>query len=350
MPPISRIRMFLVGSRCVGLAVLGMFLIVGCNLAFAQEPIETFPVPSGSSAGAQSLETGLAKAQTLLEQGDPQGAEAFLRQYLLQNPKSADAHYLLGRTLFLKIQKLAATSALSDQIKADSARDSLAEYTEGAKYRRPDPADLRIVAFDYIVLADFSDADRWLTRMLDEFPSDADGWYYLGRTKYNENRFAEAIRAFSRSLALDPQNARTEDNLGLAYAGLGKVEEAFAAYQAAIEWQKTSARKDAGPYTDIASLLLDQDRTSEAIPYLLQAVAIAPYSSKPHELLGKAYARQEHYEAASLELEKATQFAPNSPNLPCMLVTVYRKLAQLGKAQKAMDRCAALNENHNSTR
>jgi cytochrome c-type biogenesis protein CcmH/NrfG len=42
----------------------------------------------------------------------------------------------------------------------------------------------------------YPDADKWLTKMLEWAPNDSEGWYYLGRTKYNENRFAEAIRAF----------------------------------------------------------------------------------------------------------------------------------------------------------
>src|SRR5438105_15155245 len=106
------------------------------------------------------------------------------------------------------------------------AKASLEEFTAGAKYRTPSAADLKIVALDYVLLVDYPDADKWLTKMLEWAPDDSEGWYYLGRTKYNENRFAEAIRAFQQCLKLDPQNVKAEDNPGLSLAGLGRNEEA----------------------------------------------------------------------------------------------------------------------------
>jgi tetratricopeptide (TPR) repeat protein len=50
--------------------------------------------------------------------------------------------------------------------------------------------------------------------------------YLLGRTKYNENRFAEAITSFERVLALRPKDVQAEDNLGLSQQGLGHTEQA----------------------------------------------------------------------------------------------------------------------------
>src|SRR4029077_10511716 len=111
------------------------------------------------------------------------------------------------------------------------------EFTAGAKHRTPSAADLKIVALDYVLLGNFSGADKWLTKMLEWTPNDSEGWYYLGRIKYNENRFEEAVRAFQQSLKLDPKNVKTQDNLGLSYAGLGRAADALAAYHSAIDWQ-----------------------------------------------------------------------------------------------------------------
>src|SRR5207253_7946429 len=78
----------------------------------------------------------------------------------------------------------------------------------------------------------------WSSDVCSSDLSDSEGWYYLGRTKYNENRFAEAISAFQQCLKLDPQNVKAEDNLGLSLAGLGRNEEAAVAYNQAIAWQE----------------------------------------------------------------------------------------------------------------
>ena len=232
---------------------------------------------------------------------------------------------------------------------ASKAKASLAEYTEGAKYSRPSAADLKIVGLDYILLADYPDADKWLTKMLQWAPNDAEGWYLLGRTKYNENQFEAAARSFEQSLKLDAKSVKAEDNLGLCYAALGRSDEAAAAYRNAIAWQEDAPSKNPGPLIDMADLLLNVSKPNEAIAYLQQAVDIAPRDFKPHELLGKAYIRLERAHDAQLELEKAIQLAPEVANVHCMLVTAYRKQALVDKAKIEADRCAALTGTHSSS-
>ena len=331
-----------------------------------------------SSEPPRSLDPLLAEARSLADKGMASEAEGRVRQYLAEHPDSANAHFLLGYILFREIQEQAAinenasatdsaptalsgsasrhTSAaasLGDKGSTSEAnyrntktKASLAEFTEGAKYHTPSAFDLKIVAFDYVLLADYTDADKWLTKVLEWTPDDGEGWYYLGRTKYNENRFDEAVHAFQQSLKLDPHNVKAEDNLGLAFAGLGRVEDAAGAYENAIAWQKNAATKNPGPYIDMGSLLLDQNRSTEALPYLRQAIEISPVEFKPHELLGKAYSRLEQLPEAQNELEQAIALAPQNPNLPCMLGPLYRKQGLIDKAKVQFDRCAAMSGTH----
>jgi len=228
----------------------------------------------------------------------------------------------------------------------EMAKASLEEFTAGAKYRTPSAADLKTVAFDYVLLVDYPDADKWLTKMLEWVPNDSEGWYYLGRTKYNENRFAEAISAFQQCLKFDPQNVKAEDNLGLSFAGLGRNEEAAAAYNQAIAWQAQSLVKNPGPYIDLGSLLIDENRPQKAVTFLLRAIEIAPRESRTHELLGKAYTRLDDFSKAQVELEKAVELSPQAPNLHCMLAAVYRKQGLAEKAKTEYERCAALTGTH----
>jgi Flp pilus assembly protein TadD len=326
------------------------------------QAIKTLPPPLEHKNDPDPADPALAEPRSLLQQGRASQAEPLVRRYLTQHADSAEAHFLLGLALFRQIQGQAAADAGASSspyaekivrgsamaFRTEKAKASLAEYTEGSKYHAPSAADLKIVALDYVILEDYADADMWFTKMLSWTPSDSEGWYYLGRTKYNENRFAEAIQAFERSLNLDPQNVKAEDNLGLSYAGLGRNEEAFSAYQKAIEWQRNLLAKNSGPFIDMGSLLLDLNRSAEAIPYLQRALEISPQDSKSHELLGKAYSRLEQFPQAQVELEKAVELAPQNPNLPCMLGPVYRKQGLAEKAKLELDRCAALNGTHSS--
>lgn len=296
----------------------------------------------------------LGKAQSLLEKGQLSDAEAAIRGDLKTNPASASAHFLLGYILFREIQAMAQrddphpdavyskpSESLVD-LREKNAKESLAEYTAGARYQRPSAFDLKIVSLDYILLGDSIDADKWMTLSLKWNPSDSDGWYQLGRTKYSENRFTEAIEAFKKCLALDARNVKAEENLGLSYAGLGDDPQAVGAYQSAIAWQATAVNKDPEPYLALGALFLEQNRPKDAIPVLAQATQIAPSVSQGHESLGKAYVEANDLPKAQIELERAVKLSPDIARLHYVLGQVYRKEGLAAKAKAEFDRCAVL--------
>jgi len=360
-------------------------LIAGQRASAQTAPIKILGPSQQTSTGAITatqtppLDAVLAQAKVLADNGSASKAERTVRDYLAAQPNSANAHFLLGYIFFREVQEQVETPAKSqsatpanDAVSAtvtgnasrhspDAAMDltgefaryrdakakaSLAEFTEGAQHQTPSAFDLKIVGFDYVLLGDYPDADKWFTKMLEWNPNDSEGWYHLGRTKYNENRFEEAVHAFQQLLKLDPKNVKAEDNLGLAFAGLGHVEDAAAAYQSAIAWQKQAEIKNPGPYIDMGSLLLDQNRSPEAITYLRQAIEISPRDFKAHELLGKAYSRLDQLPEAQHELEQAMALAPQNSNLPCMLGPLYHKQGLMDKAKVQLDRCAAMSGTH----
>jgi tetratricopeptide (TPR) repeat protein len=273
-----------------------------------------------------SPDTPLAEARSLLESGKLTDAEHVTRRYLEIHTNSADGHYLLGYILF----------------KQQDAKSSLAEYTEGAKYRTPSAADLEAVAADYVLLKDYPDADKWFTKAVEWNPKDALGWYYLGRTKYNENRFEEAVSAFEQCLTLDPKDVKSEDNLGLSYEGLNQVDNAIAAYRNAIAWQADAAAKNSGPIFDLGSLLVENNRPEEALPYLLEAARMTPQDYRVHRQLGKAYTHLNQLDKAQVELEKAAALAPENAPVHFMLAQIYRKQGLQDKAKLESDRYTRL--------
>jgi Flp pilus assembly protein TadD len=315
---------------------------------------------TSSADTAKGPDALLAEAKLLADKGKASEAERAVRQYLEKNKNSAEGHFLLGYVLFREIQERAGvksgtggaayaekiTDGADTSVRDSKARASLAEYTEGAKYHGPSALDLKIVALDYVLLGDYLDADHWLTRSLEWNPRDSESWYYLGRTKYNENRFTEAISAFEKCLLLDPKNVKAEDNLGLSYAGLGHNEEAAAAYRNAIAWQSHLLIKNSGPYINLGSLLLDANRPAEAISTLLQAAEISPGDSKAHELLGRAYSHSDQLQNAQREMEKAMELNPKNGPVHCMLAQIYKKEGMSAEAKPEFERCAALSGTH----
>ena len=348
---VSRHSALIVGALLLALLILGQVL---CLATVAESAVPQSPIPKPSFVSSQnsapdSADSPLAKARLLLQDGHIEEGEHTVRDYLKDHSASAEAHFLLGYALFRKVQvdsaaelKNGAATPQEERSRQEYAKQSLAEFTDGAKYQVPGAFDLKIVSLDYVLLRDYPDADKWLTRSLQKDPRDSEGWYYLGRTKYNENRFAEAISAFQKYLELDPKSVKGEDNLGLSYQGLGRTEEATAAYRTAISWQEHILTQDPGPFINLGVLLLDQNHAQEAIPYLQRAIAISPQETRAHEQLGKAYERLAQFPNAREEFEKALELAPQNSRLHYMLGQVYQKQGLTEKAKLEFDRSAAL--------
>jgi tetratricopeptide (TPR) repeat protein len=198
------------------------------------------------------------------------------------------------------------------------------------------------------LLKDYPDADKWFTKAVQWNPNDALGWYYLGRTKYNENRFDEAVTAFQKCLQLDARNVKAEDNLGLSYEGLNRIDDAMTAYHTAIDWQADSTVKNAGPYLDLGSLMVDNDRPADALPYLLEAARLSAQDYRVHRQLGKTYAHLNQLEKARAEFEQAVQLAPGNAPIHFMLAQVYRRQGLMDKAKAETERYSKLAETNPS--
>ena len=285
----------------------------------------TLPVAGQGSADP------LVRARSLLAAGKLAESEAALRSMAQAHASSGEAHFLLGYVLF----------------REKKATESLAEFTAGAALQHPRADELRIVASDYVMLGDYGDADKWFTAVVVEKPDDADAWYLLGRTKFNENNFTAAVSCFERVLSLHPRHVEAENNLGLAWLELSHPEKAKAAFQSAIDWQG-NAPADAQPFLNLGGLLTDQNSYDKAIPYLTKAAALSPDNPKVHEELAQVYAAQQNLQQAQRELEKAVALAPKISGLHYKLGQIYRKEALRERAEQEFAICAQLNSTHSS--
>ncbi|MDP9160319.1 MAG: tetratricopeptide repeat protein [Acidobacteriota bacterium] len=302
-------------------------LAFGDLLSQHQDGEDASQSPSRDSGSTGRLESLLQQATSFLQSGDLSSAERTARIYLKTHANSADGHFLLGNILFRETKP----------------KESLAEYTEAARFHDPSAFDLKVVALDYVLLGDYADADKWFTKSLQGDPKDSQAWYYLGRTKYNESKLEDAVGAFRQCLKLEPKNVKAEDNLGLSYEGLGRTEEGITAYKTAIAWQAQSLDKTSGPFIDLGALLMKQNRSEEALPYLQQAVEVSPKDARAYEYLGKAYSDLNQMEEAQKQLEKAVTIAPQSARLHFILGQIYRKEGLTQKAKMELERASQLN-------
>jgi tetratricopeptide (TPR) repeat protein len=295
----------------------------------------------------------LNQAKTLLEKRMFSDAAAVTGQYLESHPNSADGHNLLGLILFREVPESSLRGRLrgphyreamgiDPKFVETNARASLVEYRKAVDFRPSSPSDLKIVALDFVLLGNYVDADKWLSKSVQRDPKDAQAWCFLSRIKYDINHFDEAITASKECLQRDSQNSGALDTMGLAYAEMSRTDDAIKAYRAAIELQAKSLEKDPYPFLDLADLFLKQGRAEQAVPLLAKAVDISPELANAHQLLGKAYLRMNQLQESARELEKTIELEPDCAPAHYLLGQVYRKAGQADKATKEFDKSAAL--------
>jgi tetratricopeptide (TPR) repeat protein len=253
-------------------------------------------------------------------------AEKALQQYLHDAPESAEAYYLLGFVLH----------------RENKPKESLETYTKAVSIERPTGDDLKIVALDYVLLHDNTDAIHWLQRALEMDPKNKDAWYYLGRAYYTEARLHDARRAYEKVLEIDPNDVKAINNIGLIYESEAKPDEALAAYRKAITLQQNSARQSEQPLLNLGNLLITMEKPEEAVAPLEKAAGIAPEDARCHLRLGTAYLRLGRMKEAQTELEEAVKLDPDDASAHYQLARYYKQAHQLEAAKREFDKVAEI--------
>jgi len=301
-----------------------IFSVVAAPTAGSQRP-QGLSLPATENADSNPP---LATAKRLIATGHFKEAEGTLHVLLARDSLSADARYLLAYAL----------------LRQDHAKEALEQYTQAAALRTPTAGELTDVGKAYVLLEDYEDAGKWMLRSVAMNPDDPEAWYSLGRLRFTEQRFSDALECFKRALALAPGSVKVENNLGLAYDGLNRTDEAMTAYRQAIAWQEAGPAKDASeqPLMNLGIALEQQGQLSEARALLTRAAAIAPDEPRVHEHLGQISMQQGKYPDAEKELETATRLDPQKSNLHYLLGQTYRHLGRQEDAKAEFDTAARL--------
>lgn len=206
-------------------------------------------------------------------------------------PPSRNSDYLAFRRAVLAdvAQRLAidSSAAGTPAAAADLKGDDLNEAAKAALDR-----------------GDFQSTIDLLKRLLESDPKHKDAWINLGRAYMGQHKTDQAIEAFRKQADIDPYNEYAYGNLGWAYSTARNYADAEAAYKKALE--------------------------------------INPLSNYAHGALAGMYVEQKKYDAAVPEFEKAASLTPENPVIQVNLGQAYLNLGQDEKALAAFDRAVDL--------
>jgi len=123
-----------------------------------------------------------------------------------------------------------------------------------------------------------------------------------------KGQFAEAVELYKKSIESFP-TAEAHTFLGWTYSFMGRVDDAIAECQRAIEVDPTFGN----PYNDIGAYLIQKNRLDEAIGWLERALQAPRYESYcyPHMNLGRVFEAKHQWLRAAQEFRKALQQNPD---------------------------------------
>jgi tetratricopeptide (TPR) repeat protein len=96
--------------------------------------------------------------------------------------------------------------------------------------------------------------------------------FSAGNAAFRQEHYEDALVAFSRTVALAPNNAGVRFNRALTYRRLGRLEEAIAEYRFALSLQPGHAER----HFNFGVFLVSLQRPQEALESLERAVALKP--------------------------------------------------------------------------
>ena len=164
--------------------------------------------------------------------------------------------------------------------------------------------------------------EAWMRNKLRKQPTDTLALFNLAGAEMGERRYSDAVTAYTRELALQPDDARAWTALGAAYEKNGDTRRAREALQKAVTVDP--ANTDAA--FDLARLDLDDNEAVSAESQFRAILKQRPDDAGAHSGLGLALLKQQQSAPAEAEFQHALELDPED-------VTAVE-----GEAQLAMDR------------
>jgi tetratricopeptide (TPR) repeat protein len=296
-------------------------------------------------------------ARTLNRRGDFAGAEPLARRAAALSPGNADIYYTLGTALTGLNRVAEADAAFKRSLEIDPKKPGVwndygnGQFSSGnyaaaeTSYRKaieltPDwhvyRSNLSAALFNQ---RKYEEAEATARDVLKGNDSISDApHYWLGRTLYATNRFADAERAFRRAVILGPANPDYHNWLANAMYSQKKYGEAELEYKEAIRLNP----KTQYFLTNLATNYEDWQRPELAEQYYRRALAAAPSDPAYSRYLGVFLFRQNRFSEAKAVFDQILQREPNLELNQRNLANTLFKLNDLASAEAAIRRAVAL--------
>jgi len=282
-------------------------------------------------------ETQTANADKLLESGQTDQAIVQYREAIKNNPKNTAAANGLSDALTAKgidasgpSNSEAGVIYLDEAVKLDAKNDvayaklgeifSSLEQSERAvtNYEKaltanPGFTDVYVPAgLAYLKMGNLAKAEEFATKADAAGLTGADASYLRAMVLYKQNKNAEALAAFQKTLSIDPNYSSARYYEAATYDRLNQSNESIAAYKKTVETDPEFAPA----WFDLGVAFYNAGDYDNAANAYQQSIKHDPNNAEAHANLASAYRQQEKFGEANAEYKQAESLGiKNDPNL-----------------------------------
>jgi tetratricopeptide (TPR) repeat protein len=156
-------------------------------------------------------------------------------------------------------------------------------------------------------------------------------WFTVGHWRDSATLTQHAIRVTER-------NYVAYNNLGVVLRREGRIEEAIASFNEAIDIKP----QNGDAQNNLGEALLAQGKVDEATPHIMEALRLQPNSPETHVNMGAALSKGGAFEKAEAQYSIALRYNPSSAEAHCGLGVCHTEQGQLEKAVPELEEAIRL--------
>jgi len=183
-----------------------------------------------------------------------------------------------------------------------------------------------------------AEAEQAYRQMLDSDPTDPPALHFLGVIAHQRGDGDAAVDLIETALRHAPGDIEIEMHLGIAYLGVGRLEDAASAFLTVLSARPVHAEA----HHNLARVRERQGRMEEAVASYRDAVTAAPQSAELHIALGNALRRGERLEEAVASYREALSIKPDSTVAYVNIGNIYGTMGRLDDAAASFRQAVTL--------
>ena len=287
----------------------------------------------------------LVRARKIASKGEIEEAEKLYSMILEASPENKEAKEELLALKQQKVhqeppqEKIHSVISLFTNNQIQEALDNVITLINGY----PNSALLyNIRASCCKAIGQLDDAVKDYEKALALKPDYAEAQYNLGITHRELGQIDAAIKSYKQALAIKPDYFGAHNNLGNIFLELGQIDEAADCFEWAVAYKPDYAEA----HNNLGVVNRERDQVNEAIKNFEKAISIKPDYFQAHSNLGNSFQLINQLDAAVKCYEKSLAINPDYTLVYVNIGLVHQEKGQIDDAIKKYEKALAINPNH----